>query len=54
MARRDPMIELHLRISRKLVIAVVILFIVVPLIWMALQTLGGGSGGLDVGPLPEP
>jgi ABC-type glycerol-3-phosphate transport system permease component len=53
MARRDSMIDLHLRISRKLAIALVIVFVLVPLIWMALQTLGGSSD-LNVGPLPEP
>jgi ABC-type spermidine/putrescine transport system permease subunit II len=44
------MIELHLRISRKLVIALVVIFIVIPVIWLLLQTLGSSSGGLKIGP----
>jgi hypothetical protein len=38
------MIDIHVRISRKLVIFLVIVFVVLPLVWLALQTLGGSSG----------
>jgi hypothetical protein len=44
------MIELHLRISRKLVIALVVIFVVIPVIWTLLQTLGESSGGLKISP----
>jgi hypothetical protein len=37
------MIDIHVRISRKLVIFLVIIFVVLPLFWAALQTLGGSS-----------
>jgi hypothetical protein len=43
MQRRDPMIDIHVRISRKLVIALVVIFIVLPLIWLVMQTLGSSS-----------
>ena len=42
------MIDIHVRISRRLVIFLVVIFVALPFIWVALQTLGGGghsSGG---------
>jgi ABC-type glycerol-3-phosphate transport system permease component len=48
---RDPMIELHLRISRKLVVALVVIFVVLPVIWMLLQTLGSASGTIKIDPV---
>jgi hypothetical protein len=49
--RRDPMIELHLRISRKLVVALVVIFVVLPVIWMLFQTLGASSSKLKLDPV---
>jgi hypothetical protein len=47
--RREPMIDLRIRISRKLVfwlvLSCVLLFVIAPLLWLALQTLGGPSSG---------
>lgn len=50
--RRDPMIDIHIRVSRRLVFALVLVFIVLPVVWVMLQTLGGHSqGGVNVGPI---
>ncbi|MDX6407676.1 MAG: hypothetical protein QOE13_747 [Gaiellaceae bacterium] len=37
------MIDIHIRISRKLVFWLVLLLVVLPVIWLLLQTLGGNS-----------
>jgi hypothetical protein len=37
------MIDIRVRISRRLVIALGVIFILLPLIWVILQTLGGSS-----------
>ena len=39
------MIDNHVRISRTLVIVLVVILVVLPVIWLALQTLGGHSSG---------
>jgi hypothetical protein len=46
------MIDIHIRVSRRLVFALVLVFIVLPVVWVMLQTLGGHSqGGVNVGPI---
>ncbi len=42
MSERDP-IEIRIRVSRRMLIALVIIFVLLPLVWVALQTLGGTS-----------
>jgi hypothetical protein len=52
MQRRDPMIDIHIRISRRLVLVLVFVFVVLPIVWVMLQTLGGhSSGGIHVDPV---
>jgi hypothetical protein len=46
------MIDIHIRISRRLVFALILIFVVLPVVWVMLQTLGThGSGGVHVGPV---
>ena len=49
--RRDPMIDIHIRISRRLLLALIVVFVVLPIAWALLQTVGGhSSGGIQLGP----
>jgi len=45
------MIDIHIRISRRLLLALIVVFVVLPIAWAVLQTVGGhSSGGIQLGP----
>lgn len=51
----SPVIDFHIRISRRFVFWFVVVIVALFLLWLLMTALVGGSGGLENGPIePQP
>jgi hypothetical protein len=47
----SPVIDIHIRISRRFVLWLVVVIMALFVLWLIMTALVGGSGGLEIGPL---
>jgi hypothetical protein len=55
--RSSPLIDIHLRISRRFVFWFIVASVALFALWLLMTGLTGGSGGVDIGPIqnkPQP
>jgi lipopolysaccharide export LptBFGC system permease protein LptF len=51
----SPVIDIHIRISRRFVFWFVVAIMALFVLWLIMTALSGGSGGVEIGPLePQP